>query len=626
MISQLLTKKHLSWMFIFCMSTFLFACNGGSSASQSAQPVSALVKSIYPSNNDTDIGIATPIVVTFNTNINESQISANLVDTSNREITSNIALKISGSGSIYTFTPERSLLTNTTYKFTLQNNVSNQTNPTSIITTFSTQPNYQIFTTSGGYKGNLRGSTSSAVTGADALCNADAGNPDKSKYYKAMLTASTERYACVANNICGGLNSQNWVLQPYTGYYNVNNQLIESANGQSIFVFPLGLPFGLSGSDNVWTGLTDNWGSSGDGDSCKAWTSSSSDNKGKCGRSGQTGVGSISNDQQDCNGTRRLYCVMQPTVVLENPIKGSTTTNLASSISVRFNMVGGVNPSTINTATFSVIESSAYQIGQAIAGTISSNGSDVFIFTPSAPLKSGKTYYVNLSSAITSNNGVAISPTTFTFFTAGETKLIFVTQDSWWGDLQEVAKKAGLDATSGITGADSLCGADPQCPAGKVCKAIISDNDTRIACILSESGVPLCGNGYTKDWVLSADTDYVNTSGVFLGTTNGVGIFNFAVGFQFTTPLSSSGKQWTGLTKGWTSDNKGTCEKWTKGDSGVNQIGGLLGYPDTVDYRSIGSNNAGGCSQYNYDDGFDKYCITDDIDGCSKRSLYCATQ
>ena len=100
------------------------------------------------------------------------------------------------------------------------------------------------------------------------------------------------------------------------------------------------------------------------------------------------------------------------------------------------------------------------------------------------------------------------------------------------GDLQEVAKKAGLNATSGITGADSLCGADPQCPAGKVCKAIISDNDTRVACALSESGVPLCGSGYAKDWVLTADTDYVNTSGVFLGTTNDAGILTSQWGFS----------------------------------------------------------------------------------------------
>lgn len=626
MISQILNENLINRILILLfVSIGISACNSGNVVNQSTPPVSALVKSIYPSNNDTDIGISTPIIVTFNNNIDESQISAKLVDINNRQITNNVALNISGSGSIYTFTPDHGLLPNTNYKFTLQDNVSATNNPTSISTTFSTQQGYQVFTTSGGYKGNLRGSAVSAVSGADALCNADAGNPDKSKYYKAMLTASSERYACVANNICGGLNSQDWVLQPGAGYYNVNNQLIESANGQSIFVFPLSLPFGLSGSDNVWTGLTDSWGSSGDGDSCKAWTSSSSDNKGKCGRSGQTGSGAISNDQQDCNGTRKLYCVMQPSSVLVNPIMGSTTTNFSTTILVRFNLVGGVNSATVNTTTFSVIESSPNQVGQAIAGTISFSG-DVFTFTPSTLLKAGKTYNVNLSSGITSNSGVAITPAVFTFFTPSETKLIFVTQDSWWGDLQEVAKKAGLNATSGITGADSLCGADPQCPAGKVCKAIISDNDTRIACILSESGVPLCGNGYTKDWVLSADTNYVNTSGVFLGTTNGAGIFNFAVGFQFTTPLSSSGKQWTGLTSGWTSDNKGTCEKWTKGDSGVNQIGGLLGYPDTVDYRSIGSNKAGGCSQYNYQDDFGKYCYTDDVDGCSKRSLYCATQ
>ena len=150
MISQLLGKSYINRMFMFCISAFLFACNSGSSTSQSTQSVSAVVKSIYPANNDTDIGISTPIVVTFNKNISESQISAKLVDINNQQISGAVALKISGNGSIYTFTPDNGLLTDTTYKFTLQDSIASTSSPTSISTTFSTQPNYKIFTTSGG--------------------------------------------------------------------------------------------------------------------------------------------------------------------------------------------------------------------------------------------------------------------------------------------------------------------------------------------------------------------------------------------------------------------------------------------------------------------------------------------
>ena len=43
------------------------------------------------------------------------------------------------------------------------------------------------------------------------------------------------------------------------------------------------------------------------------------------------------------------------------------------------------------------------------------------------------------------------------------------------------------------------------------------------------------------------------------------------------------------------------CERWTVGDDGVNQLVGMIGYADQINYKSIfaGANNSGGCSQYN---------------------------
>jgi hypothetical protein len=203
------------------------------------------------------------------------------------------------------------------------------------------------------------------------------------------------------------------------------------------------------------------------------------------------------------------------------------------------------------------------------------------------------------------------------------------------GDLLKSAQNAGSTATTGVGGADFLCQQDSQCPVGKTCKAIISDDKNRIACINgSESSIKLCGSGYSVDWTLSPNTTYVNTNGAIIGTTNNTGIFNFLLGYQFNSAISGGGKAWTGLFPSWTSDKEITCERWTIGDDGVNQLVGMIGYADQLNYKSIfaGANNSGGCSQYNKKDSVGgKYCYnqvdgTQFIDGCSKRGLYCAVQ
>ncbi|TXI92696.1 MAG: DUF1554 domain-containing protein [Neisseriales bacterium] len=602
---------------------------------QSAESIG--IQQISPANGDTGIGISAPVIVTFKTKFDLTGISASLIDANNAN-SAEIPLIMNGNDLTYTFTPNIKLKPNTTYKFVLNRKGSNTSSKVLTTSSYTTQASYKIFLTSGDYKGNLRGSYSNASTGADAICNSDAGSPDKTQYYKAMFSVVGERYACASDSVCGGTNSLNWVLQPGTGYYNVNSELIGTTTGQSIFIFPLTVAFGVGSSNHVWTGLSTTWGSVDGGDSCKAWTSSSSENKGRCGRSGQIDPGAISNDKQDCNGHRKLYCVMQPNAVLTNPLARSTTNNYTTPISVMFNVVSGVNPATVTTSTFTVSESSPETTGHLISGTIATTDNINFTFSPSSSLVPGKTYTVHLSSSIMSNSGTPISATNISFYTATETKLLYLTSDKWWGDLLKTAQKAGSTATTGVAGADYLCQIDAQCPAGKTCKAVISDDLNRIACVDNpndpESAVKLCGAGHSVDWVLTPNTTYVNTKGTVIGTTNSQGIFNFLLGFQFSEAISDGGKAWTGLMPFWTSKKNITCERWTIGDSGVNQLAGMIGYSEQINHRSIcaGAGHAGGCSQYNKEDGFGgKYCYTEVdgkkvLDGCSKRGLYCAVQ
>lgn len=649
---QISQNKIILLLASILLLSSLLSCSGGSTAKSSRSTSPMVVQSIYPANGDTNIGIATPIVVEFQFQVESNGVIASLVNLDKPDSENAIPLSISGSGTLFTFTPDVNLAPNSRYRFKLSRQVNQAQNSgisnsagalsednssTVVSTTYTTQEMYKIFNTSGSFKGDLISSYASASEGADALCNADAANPDRSKYYKAMLTVIAQRYACVTDNICGGSNSLDWVLQASTAYYNLNASQIATANPQGVFAFPLANAIGLdSSSKNVWTGLTDSWGTSDNSASCKSWTSRSGDDKGKCGRSIHTNVEVISNDQQDCNGTRYLYCVTQPSSLLINPQPGSTTANYSTPITVMFNLVGGVASSTVNTNTFTVVQNNIDESSTNIPGSITYSGSS-YTFTPSNALAGGKSYSVNLSGGITSTSGVAITPATFSFNTAGDTKLIFLTTDKWWGDLLKAAQKAGSTALTGVDGADFLCQSDAQCPSGKTCKAVISDNRQRIACIDDpndpESSVKLCGAGYSQDWVLTPNTTYVRTDNMVLGTSNSNGIFNFMAGFQFANPIGGSGKAWTGLLPYWTSNKDIVCSGWTIGDSGVNKLAGMLGYPDEVNYKSIsaGEGHLGNCSQYNFEDITGKYCYTEEdgkqvIDGCSKRPIYCAVQ
>ena len=637
--------KHL-WLMIICVVALL-ACNSGSIVNNHSSEA-IQIQSVFPINGDTNVGISSPVIVRFKFPVESSGVNASLIDLSSNTSYS-LKLTITSNKTVYTYTPLSELNPNSTYRFMLApnntqnlvnyfspsyNNQDDYSNPL-ISSTYTTQSAYKIFVTNNNYKGNLKSSYLSASSGADAICNADSGNPDNSQYYKAMLSVISERYACNGENLCGGIHSIDWVLQPRTGYYNINSSLIGITSEQSVFNFPLDIAFGVDVSNNVWTGLSSTWGSVDGGDSCKAWTSSASDNKGRCGRSVQTDPGAISNDKQDCNGERKLYCVMQPNVVLVSPLAGSITNNLTTPITVMFNIVSGVDSSTVTTNSFKVFESGVGVSGNAIAGAITSSDNITYTFTPNSPLLPGKIYIVYLSSLIHSNNGVPITATTQSFLTSSETKLIYLTSNKWWGDLLKSAQNTGSTATTGVGGADFLCQQDSQCPVGKTCKAIISDDKNRIACINgSESSIKLCGSGYSVDWTLSPNTTYVNTNGAIIGTTNNTGIFNFLLGYQFNSAISGGGKAWTGLFPSWTSDKEITCERWTIGDDGVNQLVGMIGYADQLNYKSIfaGANNSGGCSQYNKKDSVGgKYCYnqvdgTQFIDGCSKRGLYCAVQ
>jgi hypothetical protein len=103
----------------------------------------------------------------------------------------------------------------------------------------------------------------------------------------------------------------------------------------------------------------------------------------------------------------------------------------------------------------------------------------------------------------------------------------------------------------GITGADALCQADTQCPFGTTCKAILVDGTVRTA-------------SPTLNWVLQPSTQYANTSGQVIGTTNTSSVFSFPL----TNALPTSATVWTGLNVDWTTSTS-TCNAWTSASTSV---------------------------------------------------------
>ncbi len=174
----------------------------------------------------------------------------------------------------------------------------------------------KIFVTSTVTQGNLIG----GISGADAICMADANKPSGSSTYRAMLvldtgTSATSRIACTTADCSGGIGENtNWVLQPLTDYYQVDGFLfIGTTNAAGIFAFPLNNSLTSTVFAEAWTGFVDSfsphWTTS--SLTCGAWDSAGS---GAPGFPVYTTYDSIGDGgvNNSCTGfTKPLICVQQ---------------------------------------------------------------------------------------------------------------------------------------------------------------------------------------------------------------------------------------------------------------------------------------------------------------------------
>lgn len=610
------TKSHFA---VLCLSGLLIACNNGSSSSSNTESIDGVtVQSVFPPNGATNIGLGEVIQFRLNKNISTSLIKQ-YISLSNSTTNSNENFRIIANDGTYDLIPIGGFKANTTYNFKI--NLPAPITPSNQSTsagsyTMTTQPAYKIFVTSKVVEGNLGNPNTgqNSKQWADSLCNSDSARPSTTVTYKAMMGISDLRYACDSDEYCGANHDLDWVMQPNTAYYNVNGESVAITNPFATFDFPtLGV---IKNADiKVWTGLNTKWINS---NNCKDWTTRHDDQNGRVGWASQSDGRLIDLEKHACNKDRSLYCVQQPQAIISapevSPINSYMVTNLNSPIQVTFNSVNPINPATVTASTFTLtIESST----QPVAGTITSNGNNTFTFTPTSAYTPGKQYNVNLSAAILDNQGQPITQTSLFFYVRAQTKLLFMTQSDYWGDLGSIA------------GADSKCQADSRCPAGSTCKAVIMQSNTRYACTSPTS----CGSVNSKDWVLQPGTTYLNTHGQIIATTNASATFGNSSGkFVFNFPIDGTGGHaWTGFDNFFMIKYKDgepvTCRNWSIGDSGVNALGGLYGDARSI-YPYAFTKDGGGCSKYtnevDYGVYVDKQCRAEG--GCSKRHLYCAQQ
>ncbi|RTL01897.1 MAG: DUF1554 domain-containing protein [Proteobacteria bacterium] len=603
-------------LLILSLSAVIASCSSGNSSTNSENINGLTVQSVFPPNGTTNIGIGEQFQFSLNRNVNPVLIKNYItVKKDNVEAAFNL---ISKNGTYYII-PLGGLQPDSVYSFSMNFPSANSESVASNNNyTMTTQPAYKIFVTSTSVEGNLGNPNTgqNAKEWADNLCNTDSARPNTSVTYKAMMGIPSLRYACDDDGYCGAGHDLDWVLQSQTGYYDVGGVEIGTANPFATFTFPV-LSYIKNADIKVWTGLNASWINS---NNCKSWTTKHDDENGRVGWVNQTNERLIDLEKHACNKDRPLYCVEQPQALIAEPelsaLNKYMVTNLNSPIKVRFNSVSPIDPTTVTSSSFLITDSSDIN-NTPLAGSITSNGDNTFTFTPASPYLAGKTYYVNLTTGIKDTQGQPIVKTVLYFFTPASTKLIFMTQDDYWGDLGSIA------------GADGKCQADPKCPAGSVCKAIIMQVNTRYACTTAAT----CGGVYSKDWVLTANTTYLNTSGQIVSITNESGTFGDGSGkFAFNYPIDiTGGHAWTGFDNFFMikyNDGKPlTCSSWSIGDSGVNALGGLYGDSRSI-YPTAFSDNGGGCSKYtnevDYGVYVDKQCNIDG--GCSKRHLYCAQQ
>ncbi|MCB1140157.1 MAG: DUF1554 domain-containing protein [Leptospiraceae bacterium] len=177
-----------------------------------------------------------------------------------------------------------------------------------------------IFLTSNAYDGNLKGTSSTGIEGADAICaqekNANYSSlPGFASEYQALL-ASAQRRACTSANCStsGASEHLDWVLTANQEYLNPSGTTIMTTNGSGVVDFSsssLATAF-TTEAGTYWTGLTDSPAWTTDV-SCSDWSSNASGDSGMQGTGSATNVSAIGSfgNQTNCNNARRFLCVRQ---------------------------------------------------------------------------------------------------------------------------------------------------------------------------------------------------------------------------------------------------------------------------------------------------------------------------
>jgi hypothetical protein len=215
-------------------------------------------------------------------------------------------LSINSSSCAISGTPT-TLQASTAYTITASNSGGNTTANISIA--IVTSPNKKIFVTNFGYQPGIQFTT---PTGADALCNSDAGKPPGSGTYKAMIASPGVRVACNLGNclLSGILENVDWVFQANTTYYQNNGTTVIGTTDASGLMPSSFVNSVIPNHSKYWTGLNTNWTTS--FNHCNSW--------------GNTGVnsscGGVTNNDSTaeftdswgivtCSAPQQLLCVQQ---------------------------------------------------------------------------------------------------------------------------------------------------------------------------------------------------------------------------------------------------------------------------------------------------------------------------